>query len=83
MGKPAIVGPHVFNFSDAVRLAKNAGALMQVADADRAMRAAQSLLYDAAQQREMGEAALQFTAMHRGATEKTIGLITDAMNPSL
>jgi len=83
LGKPAIVGPHVFNFSDAVRLAKNAGALMQVADADRAMRAAQSLLYDAAQQREMGEAALQFTAMHRGATEKTMELITDAMNPSL
>ena len=83
LGKPAIVGPHVFNFSDAVRLAKNAGALMQVADADSAMRAAQSLLYDAAQQREIGVAALQFTAMHRGATEKTMGLITDAMNPSL
>ena len=83
LGKPAIVGPHVFNFSDAVRLAKNAGALMQVADADSAMRAAQALLNDSAQQRDMGVAALQFTAMHRGATEKTMGLITDAMNPTL
>lgn len=81
LGKPTIVGPHVFNFSDAVRLAKNSGALMQVADADSAMRAAQSLFNDPLQQRRMGEAALQFTAMHRGATQKTMGLITDAMNP--
>ena len=81
LGKPIIVGPHVFNFSDAVRLAKDAGALTQVADAEAAMRAAQLLFNDTSAQQQMGQAAQKFAEAHRGATTKTMGLIARAMNP--
>ena len=81
LGKPTIVGPHFFNFSDAVRLAKDAGALKQETDAEAAMRTAQLLLKDKSAQRQMGQAAHRFAEAHRGATTKTMGLIAQAMNP--
>ncbi|HEX9392934.1 MAG TPA: lipid IV(A) 3-deoxy-D-manno-octulosonic acid transferase [Usitatibacteraceae bacterium] len=82
LGRPTIIGPHVFNFSDAVALAGHAGALQQVADADEAMRTARVLLADDSKRKAMSAAALAFTAAHRGATEKTAGLITAVMSPA-
>ena len=81
LGKPTIVGPHVFNFSDAVRLAKDAGALTQVTDAESAMQTAQLLFNDESAQKQMGQAAQKFAEAHRGATTKTMELIAQAMNP--
>ncbi len=81
-GKPTIMGPHVFNFSDAVALAREAGALLQVDDVDAAMRAARDLLKDDAARSRMSAAALGFAGAHRGATEKTAGLIAVAIGPA-
>ena len=82
LGRPTIIGPHVFNFSDAVKLASEAGALQQVTDADDAMRIACVLLADGAKRKMMSAAALAFTELHRGATGKTMGLITSVMSPT-
>lgn len=79
LGRPTIIGPHVFNFSDAVRLASEAGALQQAADADDAMRIGRALLADNAKRKMMSAAALAFTEAHRGATDKTVELIMAAM----
>ena len=81
LGRPTIIGPHVFNFSDAVRLAAAAGALQQVGDAVAAMCVARDLLADQARMQRMSAAALAFTNAHRGATEKTVELIAAAIRP--
>ena len=81
LGRPTIIGPHVFNFSDAVRLAAAAGALLQVSDAGSAMRAARDLLADRATMLRMSAAALAFSEAHRGATDKTVELVAAAIGP--
>ncbi len=83
LGKAVVVGPHTFNFSEATRLAKEAGAIQQVADASSALRAARDLLDDDTRRTAMGEAGLRFASAHKGATEKTMGLIIPLMAPSL
>jgi 3-deoxy-D-manno-octulosonic-acid transferase len=75
LGKPVIVGPHTFNFAEATRLANDANALVQASDADHALQAAQRLLEHDAARMAMGSAASQFAAAHRGATQKTMGLV--------
>jgi len=67
-GTPVIVGPHVHNFADAVRDAVAAGAALQVADADAAVRAARDLLADTSRRAAMAQSAHRWIARHRGAT---------------
>jgi 3-deoxy-D-manno-octulosonic-acid transferase len=82
IGKPTIIGPHVFNFSDAVDQAKAAGALLQVGDAAAAMDTAKTLLGDIERRAAMSAAALRFTDEHRGATDKTMRLISTLSDPA-
>jgi 3-deoxy-D-manno-octulosonic-acid transferase len=70
VGAPVIVGPHMFNFSEATQLALQAGAVVQVADAAASMRAAFALLGDDGRRRKMSEAGKALCAAHRGATER-------------
>ena len=70
VGAPVIVGPNMFNFSEATELALESGAAVQVADAAVALREAISLLGDGARRRRMGEAGKALCAAHRGATER-------------
>ena len=53
-GVPVIVGPSMFNFAEATRLALEAGAAVQVADAQAALRIAVELLRDTGKREEMG-----------------------------
>ncbi len=76
MGKPVIMGQSTFNFAEATQLAKDAGAMLQVRDALDAMRTAQMLFGDGACRQQMREAGLKLMATNRGATEKTLALIT-------
>lgn len=76
MGKPVIMGQSIFNFAEATQLAKDAGAMLQVHDAHDAMRTAQMLLGDDARRQQMREAGLKLITANRGATEKTLALIT-------
>lgn len=70
-GCPVLMGPHTFNFSEAARLAENAGAAGRVADLPAAVAAANDLVHDVAAQAAMREAGLAFAAAHRGAAART------------
>jgi 3-deoxy-D-manno-octulosonic-acid transferase len=79
LGKPVIMGPSTYNFADAVRLARDAGALVQVDDAVEAMRTAHRLLQDENSRARMSEAGHRLVDENRGATEKTLVLIAAAL----
>lgn len=70
VGAPLIVGPHMFNFSEATELALRAGAAVQVADAAAAVREALALVGNEDRRRAMSAAGLALCAAHRGATER-------------
>ena len=75
VGLPVLIGPSTFNFAAAARDALNAGAARQCADAATLVKAASELLGDAEERGRMAQSGLDFTAQHRGATEKTLALI--------
>ncbi|MBL8510643.1 MAG: lipid IV(A) 3-deoxy-D-manno-octulosonic acid transferase [Betaproteobacteria bacterium] len=77
VGAPVIVGPHTFNFSEAVRLAQQSGALSQVAGIETAMQAARRLLENEGERQRMATAAIDFAKAHQGATRKTMALIAN------
>jgi 3-deoxy-D-manno-octulosonic-acid transferase len=67
-GAPVVLGPHMFNFAEATRLALEAGAAVQAGDAGSAMRAAFALLADGDRCRKMSAAGRKLCEAHRGAT---------------
>ncbi len=69
-GVPVVLGPSMFNFAQAARLASEAGAALQAADAQEAGRLAASLLGDPARRSAMGEAGRTLCEAHRGATRR-------------
>ena len=73
-GAPVIVGPHMFNFAEATRLALEAGAALQARDATDAMQRAEALLGDDEARRRMGEAGKSLCAAHRGATARHLAV---------
>jgi len=80
-GKPVVMGPSVFNFAEAARLAVDAGAMRQAMDADSVMLLAKQWLRDDSSRDSASRAALAFAGAHAGATEKTMGLIAPLLNP--
>lgn len=79
LGKPAIMGPSIFNFAEAVRLALEANAMISVADADAAMVEAAKLFASPERLKQMGENALRFAQAHRGATSRTMEIIQNTL----
>ena len=73
-GAPVVLGPHMFNFAEATRLAVQAGAAVQASDAADAMRQAFALLKDDNARRRMGQAGMALCAAHRGATERHLAV---------
>ncbi len=71
-GVPVVLGPSMFNFAEAARLALDAGAALQGPDAPGAMALAGELLGDSARCARMGEAGRKLCAAHRGATERHV-----------
>ena len=69
-GVPAVLGPSMFNFAEATRLALAAGAAVQAADAAGAVAEALRLLSNAEERKERGLAGKAFCEAHRGATQK-------------
>jgi len=69
-GAPVVVGPSMFNFAEATRLALEAGAAIQVSDAAAAMRQALELLANQKKREEMARAGRALCEAHRGATQK-------------
>jgi 3-deoxy-D-manno-octulosonic-acid transferase len=73
-GAPLLVGPSMFNFAEATRLALQARAVRQVADAQEAMRQAVQLLGDPVRRAEMAAAGKQLCELHRGATARHLAV---------
>ena len=74
-GAPVIFGPSMFNFAEASRLALEAGAAVQVLDADAAIRQAEALLQNSQKRLQMSEAGRKLCALHRGATRKHLQVL--------
>jgi 3-deoxy-D-manno-octulosonic-acid transferase len=69
-GTPVIVGPSMFNFAEATRLALDAGAAVRADDAADAIRKALQLLLNSREKEKMGEAGKALCEAHRGATRR-------------
>ena len=73
-GAPVIVGPHMYNFAEATRLAVAAGAAVHARDARQATERAAGLLADDRARARMSEAGRALCAAHRGATARHLAV---------
>ena len=78
-GAPVIFGPSRFNFSEAARLALEAGAAVQAAEAAGAIRESVNLLSDSERRKRMGEAGMALCDAHRGATLRHLELCRELL----
>src|SRR5687768_2455023 len=74
-GVPAVLGPSMFNFADATRLALEAGAAVQVADAQAAFVQVKELLSNPQKRARMAAAGKALCEAHRGATRKHLEVL--------
>jgi len=79
VGIPVVIGPSTYNFAQAAELAVEAGAAVQVADADGVVAAVARLVEDQAGRKRMGEAGAAFTRAHQGATARTMRIVERLM----
>ncbi|MDR8401731.1 lipid IV(A) 3-deoxy-D-manno-octulosonic acid transferase [Paraburkholderia sp. USG1] len=75
VGVPVLIGPHVFNFTQATADAVAAGAAVQVQDPADLAQALRELFGDKARRLAMSGAASAFAARHRGATARTVDVL--------
>ena len=78
-GTPVIVGPHMFNFTEATALALEAGAAIQASDPRAAMASASELLRDEKRRRGMAEAGKKFCEAHRGSAERQLAVCLEVL----
>ena len=79
-GVPVVIGPSIYNFPEATRLACEAGAALQVRDATEAAQTARALLADAGRRGQMGEAGVRLCTAHRGATARHLAVIRSVLD---
>jgi 3-deoxy-D-manno-octulosonic-acid transferase len=82
VGVPVLIGPHVFNFTQATADAVAAGAAQQVADPADLARTLDALFADPARRIAMGAAGAAFAARHRGATARTVDVLSALLPPA-
>ncbi|MDD2933936.1 MAG: lipid IV(A) 3-deoxy-D-manno-octulosonic acid transferase [Methylotenera sp.] len=75
LGKPVLIGPHTFNFAQVAELAVAAGAAQRVQNTAELANSIKMLFSDFSKQQAMSNAALNFSAQNRGATQRTLSLI--------
>jgi 3-deoxy-D-manno-octulosonic-acid transferase len=75
VGKPVIIGPHTYNFSQASNLAVDGGAAMRVKDVNELVANLQELLAHPQRMVQMGEAGLTFVKANQGATDRAMAII--------
>jgi 3-deoxy-D-manno-octulosonic-acid transferase len=76
MGKPVVVGPHTFNFSDIMRQLVEAQAALQVQDAAELEAAVRRLFGEPQLRDRMGHAGLNLVNSGKGALQRTLDLIS-------
>ncbi|MEK2600876.1 lipid IV(A) 3-deoxy-D-manno-octulosonic acid transferase [Burkholderia arboris] len=82
VGVPVLIGPHVFNFTQATADAVAAGAAMQVADPLDLAHVLDALFADKARRIAMGAAGAAFASRHRGATARTVDVLAALLPPA-
>ncbi len=75
-GVPVLIGPHTFNFTQATRDAISAGAALRVDDPQALARGLRELFEDKPRRLAISAAAATFAAAHRGATERTVSVLS-------
>lgn len=81
VGVPVLIGPHVFNFTQATADAVAAGAAMQVADPLDLAHVLDALFADKARRVAMGAAGAAFASRHRGATARSVDVLAALLPP--
>jgi len=76
MGRPVLIGPHTFNFEQATEMAIVAGAAERVQNSNDLAQHLQALFTDTGKQNAMSAAALRFSGDSRGATKRTLNLLS-------
>lgn len=79
VGKPVLIGPHTYNFTQASILAVEQGAALRVQNAEDLALAINRLFAKPEDLKQMGEAGLAFVRANQGATEKALAIIEQAM----
>ncbi len=79
VGRPVIVGPHTFNFSEVTEAMIAAGAAIRVGDSAELASTLERLLGDPDTRASMGRAALALVDRERGAVDRTMAIVADAM----
>ena len=72
VGKPVLIGPHTYNFSEASIQAVEQGAALRIHDVSELASALQKLLTNTEELAKMSRAGLAFVASNKGATEKAL-----------
>lgn len=75
-GVPVLIGPHTFNFTQATNDAIAAGAALRVDSPQALAQGLRELFNDKARRIAMSAAAAAFAARHRGATERTVEILS-------
>ncbi|MFQ5895342.1 MAG: 3-deoxy-D-manno-octulosonic acid transferase, partial [Nitrospinota bacterium] len=81
-GVPALFGPHMGNFREAVEWILRAGGGLQISRKEGLSEALASLLGDSSRAREMGGRAAAVVRAHRGALERSLALVEAWLGPS-
>ena len=75
VGTPVLLGPHMYNFAEATRLAVSAGAAIQVTDVAGLVTESQRLFINAIALNDMRQKCAGFVEYNRGATEMSLQLV--------
>ena len=75
VGTPVLVGPHMYNFAEATRLAISAGAAIMITDVTDLVTVVQRLFQNPNTLLLMRQQCAGFVGSNRGATEKALQLV--------
>jgi 3-deoxy-D-manno-octulosonic-acid transferase len=76
LGCPVVFGPHMTNFRDMTRCMIEAGAAIEVSDADHLQEALARLFADESERKSMGEAGSAFAEAEAGVLDRVIDQIS-------
>lgn len=82
-GVPILIGPHTWNFAEAAEQAVARGAALRVQDAGQLVERLKALYADAALRQAMAAAGLAYAREHRGATERVMAMLAEALPASM
>jgi 3-deoxy-D-manno-octulosonic-acid transferase len=83
VGKPVLLGPHTWNFTQASELAIQYGAAVRIQTTEELIQQINLLMLDIDRLRKMGENGEAFVSANRGATSSAMKHILLAMNQAL